>query len=456
MTAVPPSRQVVVVGAGLAGHCAALAAASQGADVLLLESEAAAGGSSRISAGFFAFAGTPLQAAQGIADGPDRLFEDLWSVGGGASDPALLRAYAGGQSALHDWLVSLGVGFTALEQGAGQSVPRAHRTDPAAMMDRLGAAVAATPRIVRRLGQRAASLLREDGRVAGVATGEGERIPAGGVVLATGGFSLAEDLVARFAPCQEATIRVGGAGSRGDGLRMALPLRPALRDMQYLNGTFGAHPRSGGARYEASLAFYLGAIIVNRAGHRFVDESISYKLIGAECLRQAGAIGFQVFDQDVFERGEAGVPLFDFAADLAAGRLLRAATPEQLAAACGIDPAGLRDTLAAYNAGIAAGRAPGRDGLCNGTGTPPPLRRAPFYAFPSRTALLATYCGLATTADGAVLDTEGQPIPGLYAAGEITGGFHGAAYMTGSALGKAAFFGRAAGAAAATARSGRF
>jgi fumarate reductase flavoprotein subunit len=440
---------VIVLGAGLAGHCAALEAAAAGARVLLLESQAEAGGSSGISAGFFAFAGTPLQAQSGIDDGPQRLFEDLLVVGGGAAEPALLRAYAEGQLATHDWLVARGIRFTALEQGGGQSVPRAHRTDPVAMMARLGEAVAATPRITRRCGWRARALLRQQGRVAGVADEAGAALRAAAVVLATGGFSLAEDLLARFAGAQAAALRVGGAGSQGDGLRMALECGAALRDMAHINGTFGAHPRSGGPRYEASLAFYRGAIIVNRAGQRFADESISYKLIGAACLGQPGAIGWQVFDQGVFEGGEAGVPLFDFARDLAEGRLLRGATLEELATLAGIDAAGLAATLAHYNAGIAAGRAPGRDGLCNGTGSPPALDRAPFYAFPSQTALLATYCGLATDPAGAVLDAAGAPIPGLFAAGEVTGGFHGAAYMTGSALGKAAFFGRAAGARAA-------
>ena len=397
-----------------------------------------------------------MQRAARVEDGPDRLFDDLRAVGGGASDPALLRAYAEGQLALHDWLARLGVRFTALEQGGGQSVARAHRTDPAALMTCLARAVEGHPHVVQRLSTRAARLLRRDGAVAGMKTTAEEAFAAGAVVLATGGFSLAEDLLARFAPDQAQAIRVGAAGSLGDGLRLALPLGAGLRDMDRIRGTFGAHPDSGGERYEALLAFYRGAVIVNHAGRRFVDEATSYKLIGAACLRQSGAIGFQVFDQGVMERSEPAVPLFDFAAALATGRLVRGDTPAALARACGVDARGLEETLAAYNAAIAAGTgAPGRTGLCNGTGVPPPLDRAPFYAFPSRTALLATYCGLSVEPDGAVLDAAGRPIAGLYAAGETTGGFHGEAYMTGSALGKAAFFGRAAGAAAARRALGR-
>ena len=436
---------VAVVGAGLAGHCAAIEAASQGARVLLLEREAEAGGNSRISAGLIAFADTPLQAASGVRDSADLLFRNLRVVGGEANDPALVGAYAEGQAELYRWLTARGISFTALEQGGGQSVARAHQTNARQMMARLQAAAAGVP---LRTGVRVLRLHHEAGLT--LETETGKRIAARSVVLATGGFALSEELLAVFAPGQAGAIRVGAPGSTGDGLRMAWALGAGLRDMGAIKGTFGAHPDSGGARYEALLSFYLGGIVVNCAGQRFVDESISYKLIGDACLHQPGSMGFQVFDQGVMEHSQPGVVLFDLAAALDSGRLLRAETPAALAGLCGMDGDGLIRTMATYNAGVKAGRdALGRTGLCNGTGALVPLDQPPFYAFLSRTALLATYCGLAVTPDGAVLDVFGQPIAGLYAAGEVTGGFHGVAYMTGSALGKAALFGRRAGWAAA-------
>ena len=94
----------------------------------------------------------------------------------------------------------LGVHFTALELGGGQSVARAHRADPVALMARLGHALAEQQRAVMRPSTRAGRLLRRNGAVAGVATTAAEEFAAGAVVLATGGFSLAEDLLARFAP----------------------------------------------------------------------------------------------------------------------------------------------------------------------------------------------------------------------------------------------------------------
>jgi fumarate reductase flavoprotein subunit len=124
-----------------------------------------------------------------------------------------------------------------------------------------------------------------------------------------------------------------------------------------------------------------------------------------------------------------------------------AETPEELARRCGIDGAALAETLRRYNEGVDAGRDPefGRDGLSNHTGALVRLDRPPFYAYPSTSVVLATYCGLTVTPEAEVLDVFAERIDRLYAAGEITGGFHGAAYMTGTSLGKAALFGRIAG-----------
>ena len=131
-----------------------------------------------------------------------------------------------------------------------------------------------------------------------------------------------------------------------------------------------------------------------------------------------------------------------------------AAAPEprkQLRCEGGIDPAGLVDTVAAYNADCSSGkdRSFGRDGLCHHVGALVAIDCPPFYAYPSTTAVLATYCGLAVDACARVIDVYDEPIRGLYAAGEVTGGFHGRAYMTGSSLGKSALFGRIAGRQAA-------
>lgn len=448
---------VIVIGAGLAGHCAALAAAEAGAEVLLLEKQTKTGGSTALSGGFFAFAGTPHQEAAGLSDNPARLLADLRHVGGGVADNALIGAYAEGQGALREWLEGHGARFGDLELSAGQSIARSHRTDPDNLLGLLAAALTATGRGRIVTAATARRLLRSgtDGAVEGVEIEHASRTCAvtatRGVVLTTGGFSRSEELLASFAPQQAAALRIGGAGNTGDGLRMAWRLGAGFRDMGQIKGTFGTHPETGPDRHEVLLAFYVGAIIVNQQGRRFIDESLPYKIIGEAGLKQPGGRGYQIWDKGIMAASQPGVPLFDFQPALVRGLLLEAPSLDELADRCGLDRAELAQTVARYNAGVAAGRDPefGRDGLCSHAGTMRPIAEPPFYAYPSTTVVLSTYCGLTIAPDGAVQDVFGVPIAGLYAAGEVTGGFHGEAYMTGSALGKAAYFGRVAGQVAA-------
>ena len=106
----------------------------------------------------------------------------------------------------------------------------------------------------------------------------------------------------------------------------------------------------------------------------------------------------------------------------------------------------MEETISKYNQGVKSGEEPdfGRKSLTHNYGNPTPIEKAPFYAFESTVAMLATYAGIAVNGSGQVINPFGEAIPGLFAAGEVTGGFHGAGYMTGSSLGKAAVFGRIA------------
>lgn len=443
---------VLVIGGGLAGHCAALGAAEQGASVILIEKQPHPGGSTVFSGGFFAFAGTRMQEAAGISDDPDRLYADLIAMGGGESDPALVRAYCDGQRELCEWLMNYGAEYTELELSSGQSVPRSHICDIVRLIALLGQHAKRTRLVTTLTGTRAVRLLREEveGPVLGarVEDASGLRdIRAYGVVLASGGFSRSEEMLRLFAPAQAAALRIGGAGNTGDGLRMAMKLGAGLRDMGQVKGTFGTHLETGTEQHEILLAYYKGAIMVNRAGERFVDESLSYKLLGEACLAQPGHMAFQIFDQAIMDQSQPGVPLFDFEDPLKRGLLVKADSLSALATQCGIPADNLARAVETYNRGVDAGRDAqfGRDGLCQHYGGLAKIERAPFYAYPSTTVVLATYCGLAIDANACVRDVFGDPIEGLYAAGEVTGGFHGYAYMTGSSLGKAAFFGRVAG-----------
>ena len=442
---------VVVVGAGMAGFCCAIEAAGLGGSVLLLEKQPEPGGSSRLSGGSFAFAGTDQQRAAGIDDNSARMLDDLREVGRHENDEALLRGFGDEQFATYRWLESLGFAFGPPKVASGQSVPRTHRADPIGMFVLLAEAAARTGR-VRVLTGTAATRLPRDGAVVGVKA-RNLRIGAKrGVVLTTGGFMRDEALLANFAPAQKRALRMGGTGCTGDGLRMAWQLGADLRDMGWIRGSFGIHADAGPEDHHFLHSIYMGAIAVNREGRRFVDESLSYKLVGDACLQQQDAIGFQIFDQGVMDRSTSDGSSFDLGAELRSGRLVQEASADALAERLGVNASGLAATLERYNVDVARGEDSvfGRASLSSGWGEPVPIERAPFYGYPTRSALVGTYCGLVVDASMRVHDVFGEPIPNLLAAGHVTGGFHGAGYMTGTALSKAAVFGRLAGRAVMT------
>jgi fumarate reductase flavoprotein subunit len=443
---------LAVVGGGMAGFAAALQAAQAGHDVILLEKLDETGGSSAMSGGCLAFAGTDLQRAAGIEDSSDLLFQDLREVGKLENDETLVRAYTDHQLDTYEWMKQAGVAFSnVIETSSGQSVPRVHNVDPADAVRALAASARATGKVRLLTGTPALRLIRDPAsqRVIGVTARQGDGIVnvygEHGVILASGGFCRNAELVHRYAPQYDEAVFIGGEGNVGDGLRMAWQLGADCRDMIYIKGTYGKHPTDE-TNHHSCLAVYKGAIAVNQDGKRFVDESISYKLLGDACIRQPYGATYQILDQPILESGDNQVRILDFERRLEEGLMLQADTLEQLAAQIEIDPAVLIDTVDSYNRYVDAGHDPdfGREHLVHQHGELVRIEQGPFYAYPSTAAVYGTYCGLCVDAAMRVLDVYGEPLPGLYAAGEVVGGLHGAAYMTGSALGKAAIFGRIA------------
>lgn len=459
MTQWTREADVVVIGGGLAGYCAALEAAAAKANVLLLEKQPQAGGSTALSGGFLAFAGTDLQKAAGIDDSDARLADDLRKAGANENDPRLIDEYVAHQMATYEWLKSIGVKFRAVELSSAQSVPRTHPTDPQLLLALLDELAKQTGRIAILFNAAASRLVQAEvgGRIVCVKAnveGKDETIAVKrGVVLASGGFSRNEQMIRQYAPHEAAGVLYGGAGNTGDGIRMACALGAGVRDMGFIKGTFGYHPnaRTHPGRDWTKLPVYRGGIAVNKLGRRFIDESKSYKLLGDAVLDQPGALAYQIFDQNIMDGASDGVPPFDFRSTQRRGLVFEAPTLEGLAGKIGVDAKELAGTVERYNGFVARGRDEdfGRDGLSTHYGKLVKIERAPFYAYPSTSGIIATYCGLTVDAGARVLNVFEEPIPGLYAAGEIMGGFHGVSYMTGSALGKAIIFGRIAGRAAA-------
>jgi len=443
---------LIIVGGGLAGFAAALTAAQAGIDSIVIEKQAETGGSSAMSGGCLAFAGTDVQAAAGIEDSSDLLFQDLREVGQFENDEAIVRSYADNQLVTFEWLRANGAEFSAMvEAASGQSVPRSHNVDPADLVRQLQSRALASGHVKVQVETRATKLIHDPStkRVIGVeAVAKGEAtnfVASRAVILTSGGFCRNPDLIHRFVPHYDEAIFIGGEGNEGDGLRMAWALGADFRDMPYIKGTFGKHPTDE-TNHHACLAVYKGAIAVNQNGKRYVDESLSYKLLGDACLRQPYSCTYQILDQAIMDSGDNRVRIMDFQRRHEEGLFVVADTLESLAEQLEIPSHVLVETVDRYNAGVDKREDPdfGRQHLVHNHGDLCRIEKAPFYAYPSAAVVFGTYCGLCVNDRMQVIDVYGQIIEGLFAAGEVVGGLHGAAYMTGTALGKAAIFGRIA------------
>lgn len=328
------------------------------------------------------------------------------------------------------------------------------------------------------LGVAARDLVVRDGRVVGVevvdSAGTTRIVGASrGVVLATGGFEWDEELVRAFLR-GPMTSPAGIPTNTGDGLRMAMRAGAALANMPHAwwvpvaripgDEAYG-HPRSHLILRERTLP---RGIIVNRSGRRFTNEASSYNALGAAFHAMDTATHdyvnlpcWLVFDQGFVDRygfigTRPGEPVADW--------VVTAATPAELAGRLGIEGPALEATVAEWNAMMAEGRdtdfgrgdsaydlwAGDADLRGSRAATLGPLDEPPYYAIPLHSGTLGTCGGPAITVEGAVLDTSGRTIPGLFAAGNVAEAPTGAAYGgAGGTLGPIVTFARRAGRAAA-------
>ena len=452
---------VVIAGAGGAGLAAAIEAAEAGAKTVVFEKQGKIWESSTaINVGMVAFAGTDVQQRLGIEDSSELLYQDLLAVGNNKNDPSLVRAYADHQLDTYRWLKDIGVRWAEIATaGAGMSRPRGHFSDPLDMV-----------RILKRQAeQRGATVLfhsaitelitDDQQRVIGVQMRDRvseTRIRArNGVVLATGGFARSADRLAALDRRFVGLAATTGLGHTGDHLRMAEPLGAYFSDMEYVKPSYELHV-TGDSAAEICLVFYLGAIIVNRQGRRFVNESIPYKDIGMASLDQPDGVGVMVFDQKIFDqaventrKASSVIPSENVVLGLDAARirlLVQADTIGELADGIHVPRQVLKETVERYNNSVADGADTefGRSHLSASIGSPVRIETPPFYAYEAKSHFLATYAGLAVDANMHVITQSGD-IGGLYAAGEAIGGFHGASYHSGAAVGQALIFGRIAG-----------
>lgn len=458
---------VVVVGFGCAGACAAIEAREAGADVLILERACTGGGTSAMSGGqIYMGGGTPVQKACGFEDTPEEMFKFLMAAMGPGADAAKLRVFCDESVAHFHWFVDHGVPFkmsfypepgseaptddclvyTGGEDGhpfngIAKPAPRGHKPQhPAAgggfLMQKLIAAVERCGVRVECDACAETLVLNEAGRVVGVSMWqEGRRRlvrARRGVVLAAGGFVMNPDMVARhtplIAPC---AIKLGVDGDDGRAIRMAMG---AGADAIHMDAAEVAVPLTPPHRL-------MRGILVDRSGQRFINEDTYYGHIGQEWLFQHDARMYLILDNDIFERNL--VVMDPTAVE---------ETIEDLERSLELPPGALQQTVEYYNRFAARGEDPlfhKRASLLK------PLNTPPFAAVDCRTdnIVWATFTlgGLHTRPTGEVLNPDGQIIPGLYAAGRTTSGVAAHGYCSGISLGDGTFFGRKAGRSAAAA-----
>ncbi|WP_081812157.1 FAD-dependent oxidoreductase [Hyphomonas chukchiensis] len=455
--AIPEETDVLVLGAGMAGHCAALAAAEAGSDVLLLEKSAQPGGSSAIAGGAFVFCGTEEQLAAGQEDSLEALRQDLLASGKNKNNPELIDRFLMSQLDTYHFLRNHGVKFQ-LHRVPAPAVSRAHVTGTGRAITMLHMAAQAEPRIHYYSKSAGIRLRRssDTGRVEGALVMFGDREvfvrARGGVVLATGGFSRSRELLQTYAPELAGAVKHGGIANTGDGLMMASDLGAGHADLGYVSGSFG-----GGIRNYPDIqnkadeippllfSFLEGGIMVNKSGARFANEGQSYKALSNIGMAQPEGIGFQVFDNRLMQRSHEDTSVNNYKEALLAGYIQSAETISTLATIMGIDAPMLEKTIATYNRNVAKGVDPEFGRQTNLL----PIDQPPFYIAATGNAITSTYGGITTDGTMAVVDWFGIPIDGLFAAGEVVGGFHGGGYYSASSLSSSATFGREAGLRAA-------
>ena len=275
------------------------------------------------------------------------------------------------------------------------------------------------------------------GIVATGKTGNTVTVSADAVILATGGFGANLEMVASYQPSLEGFMTTNAAGLQGQGIKMAEAVGAATVNMDQIQ----IHPT---VQYNSAALITEGlrgdgAILVNAEGKRFIDEVGTRDVVSAAEIAQTGSYSWLIVDQRMLDASAT------IAGYVKKGFTFFGATYEELAAAIGVDAAAFAETMNNWNSYVAAQNDPdfGRVSFAN------PLDTAPYYAIKVTAGIHHTMGGVQINTETQVLNTEGAAIPGLYAAGEVTGGVHGANRLGGNAVSDFVVFGRIAGEQAA-------
>ncbi|MDA1054748.1 MAG: FAD-dependent oxidoreductase [Planctomycetota bacterium] len=463
------SSDVIVVGAGISGLSAALELGRGGAQVTVIDMSSVFGGHAVMSQGSVSIVATPAQERAGIEDSPDLAFQDFHRWG---EDPATdwVRYYVDhSRRDIYDWLDELGVRFSEVVASSGNSVPREHQP--------IGRGIGLVTPIYRAClelanidfawNTKAEQLLTDNGRVVGVLvrdmrTGGERELRGKAVILATGGFQSNLDMVREFWPAEfrfpERILAGSGRNSIGLGHQMTQAVGGELVHMDYQWNYFTGLPDP---RYPGSNrglnATNLYGILVNAEGRRFANFHGWAKEVMPILLKQQDATCWCIFD-------EVGKPFFsvsgsDWGDFKKVEKLIlqdpdlvqKADTLERLAELAGLPVNNLVETVARYNELVEQGEdadfgrfGPGKREFSNRASGK--IATPPFYAMQTFPLTRKSMGGVAIDLQCRVLDKQKQPIPGLYAVGELTGlaGINGKAALEGTFLGPCIVTGRVA------------
>ena len=484
---------VVVVGAGGAGMTAAITAAAEGKTVVILESQSMVGGNSVRATGGMNAGKTVYQdenefgesagvektlktAAEKYADNETitalaKTVSEQWAayqanptgyfdsvelmeldtmIGGkGINDPALVETLCENSADAIDWLDENGITLHNVSSFGGASVKRIHRPVNAegktvsvgSYMIPLLQENCEKAGVKMMLDTTATEILTDaNGAAVGVkatgASGETVTVNAKAVVLATGGFGANLDMVVKYKPELKGFMTTNAPGIQGQGIEMAQAIGAATVDMDQIQ----IHPT-----VEANTAALIteglrgdGAILINEEGQRFIDEVGTRDVVSAAEIAQTGSYSWLVVDQAMADASSV------IQGYIKKGYTVTGATYEELGKAMGVDAAAFAETMEKWNGYVEAKNDPdfGRTSFAN------PLNTAPYYAVKVTAGVHHTMGGLKINANTEVLNEKGEVIPGLFAAGEVTGGVHGANRLGGNAVADFTVFGRIAGAAA--------
>ena len=438
---------VVVIGGGGAGFAAAVSAKEAGADVILLEKLASVGGNTLISGGEYAAPENDIQKEEGIEDSKEQFAKDIEEAGG---DPELIKVLADHATEDAYWLRDdIGVEWLdSLMFFGGHSVKRslipAAHTGNELIKNYLNKAEELGIEVQTEADVK--EILTEDGKVCGVKveTADGEMIvKAKSVVIASGGFGANDEMCyENDNEVDEYVKSTNSPGATGDGIVMAQELGADTVDMDKIQLYPVCDVETGKLLYCGDTRLVGGALLINKEGKRFVEELDTRRAISMAIKEQTDHVGYVLWDETSNEttgtmasNPQEAESLFE------RGLMVKADTLEELAEHFDIDKDALLETVKTFNENSAKEEDPEFNLRMLGW----EVKDAPFYMMKAAPAVHHTMGGLKINPEAQVINTDGEWIDGLYAAGEVTGGIHGSNRLGSVAMADITVFGRIAG-----------